>query len=350
MRARAVITGVFLVAFLLAIPPAPAPAQDTTLAIIPKRSPEQQPPPEQEEPPAEETQPAQEEPPALEPPPTEQAPPAPAPPARQATQYIVRTRPFLSVDDLKPLKEALEEAGYYPHVQEEKIEGEEDNIHYIEMGSFLDLKSALPLFKALRAAGLPVFLYSLSEPAPPQDAPILPPALAGQFFPEMREADVDRLELVMEIADARRPAQPPPPAVATPTTEPGAGPVFVTQPPHRAVQPIESTIRRRLRDMAWSMREKGYGVFLQGETELTPEGILVGVFDTEEDAADLAGELGSYGYTMRVLRETYGGTRYYVYVDTGDAVPPARTTTGEPSEAPPEGDPFDYLLDMTLPR
>lgn len=135
-----------------------------------------------------------------------------------------------------------------------------------------------------------------------------------------------------------------------PTTKPGTGPIFTTQLPHETVQPIESPVRKRLRDMAWSMREKGYGVFLEDETELTPEGILVGVFDNEYDASDLANELGSYGYSMRVLKETYGGTRYYVYVDTRGAVPSPGISTTIPPEGPTEQDPFDFLLDMTLPR
>lgn len=271
---------------------------------------------------------------------------AAAPAAAQSAQsFIIRTRPAYSADALAPEKDKLLRAGYHPSVKEERVQGRDDSVFYLELGVFDNLDDALPLFVTLRQEGFQVFIFSSGAPLPATETPILPAALAQRFFPEMKKSGVDQLELIMRIADGRKP----PGGDAAASTPPtGSTPVGIARAPLGDSQRRDSPIRRRLRDYAWRLREKGYSVFVEGESEITGDGVLIGVFEAYDDAVDLAGEMSSYGYSMKILKETRGGTRHYVYVDTAAeaAAAPQPAAAGSNAAA---ADPLDFLLELNRP-
>ena len=254
--------------------------------------------------------------------------------------FLVRTRSYLQPGDYQQILKKLEEDGYHPFVREEKTK--DGNFFYLELGSFTEPKTALPLVMELRSRGYPFFLYATSAETK-TDGQILSPITADNLFPS-RGGNVDRLELIMEIAGAKSPPAPLPgvittkkPAHITPPAVTGAGAKPI-------VQPKSSPIRDRLRDIAWEMREKGFRVYVENESTTTSEGTLVGIFDNKEDAADLGNELSSYGYNVQIMKEAGNGERYFVYVAIGEpSSQPSASEEKKPEPSP--ASPLDYLLD-----
>ncbi|MEW5947390.1 MAG: hypothetical protein AB1742_14460 [bacterium] len=328
---------------------------------------------------------------ALPPAATSAAAAATQPAAQQPAQqrFIVRTIPVLDAADLQPLMDELSARGFHPAAREEQ--SSLGAFLFLELGVFNDASAAAPLLVYLRNEGFPVFIQSAAAAREQADA-LIPPSLAAYLFPETLSGTLDRLELVMEIAQSRLPPEarspapsaplpaespyapapgeyldrlallaeaarslPPPaahpPAAPTPETTPRAPdrleliakaarshpptpPTADRLPPAPAakslpsapppilfdyVRPADMTLRSRLRDLAWELREKGYRVYVEGEDDVSREGVLVGVFDDRSDAVELAREMNSYGYAVRVLRESAGDGSYFVYVHTEGA-------------------------------
>ena len=60
---------------------------------------------------------------------------------------------------------------------------------------------------------------------------------------------------------------------------------------------------------------------------------------------DLAAEIRSYGYEVRIVTEAFDGERYFVYVEQESSQSQLSEVTGEEEGAEPtEGDALDYLL------
>ena len=281
--------------------------------------------------------------------------------------FLVRSRSYLKPEDYQPLLQKLKDDGYHPFVREEKTGDEK--FFYLELGAFAEVKTALPLVMELRSKGYAFFIYAASIEAQGGEA-ILSPLVAERIFPA-GSAGVDRLGMLTDIARGRAPASEVASSLSSGTsiemlTEIARGrapaapaeiaiksrkPAHITPPvaPGAAVKsilpPAKSPVRDRLRELAWDMREKGYSVYMEGESIVFPEGILVGMSDNREDADDLAAEIRSYGYEVRIVTEAFDGERYFVYVEQESSQSQLSEVTGEEEGAEPtEGDALDYLL------
>ncbi|MEW6200362.1 MAG: hypothetical protein AB1546_00170 [bacterium] len=255
--------------------------------------------------------------------------------------FIVRSHSYLKPEDYQLLLQKLKDEGYHPFVREEKTGDEK--FFYLELGTFAEVKTALPLVMELRSKGYAFFIYTATGEAQGGEA-ILSPLAAEKIFPAAG-ANADHLGMLTDIARGRAPAAPVEvaiksrmPARITPPVAPGAA--------VKSVLPsAESPVRERLREFAWDMRENGYSVYVEGESIVFPEGILLGMFDNREDADDLADEIGSYGYKVHIVTETDDGERYFVYVEQESSQPQLSEGAGEKEgAAPTEGDALDYLL------
>ncbi len=136
-----------------------------------------------------------------------------------------------------------------------------------------------------------------------------------------------------------------------------AGPRPATADSRISRSPSPEPISEKLRKIAWSMRAEGVDVYLEDESFKGPEGVLVGMFDRQNEAAELGRELQEYGYAVNIIMETGLKDMYYVYADPDSAATDMMIVTPEATDpyrasdafAPPLDPGVEALLRMSKP-
>ncbi|HPI77877.1 MAG TPA: hypothetical protein PLK80_14185 [bacterium] len=136
-----------------------------------------------------------------------------------------------------------------------------------------------------------------------------------------------------------------------------SGPRAATADSRISRTPSPEPVSEKLRKIAWSMRAEGMDVYLEDESFKGPEGVLVGMFDRQSEAAELGRELQEYGYAVNIIMETGLKDMYYVYADPESAatdmmiVTPEATDPYRASDAfsPPLNPGVEALLNMSKP-
>jgi len=277
----------------------------------------------------------------VEPAPAQQPPPAAGPPV-----YIVRSRPFVDKNEKDALEALLLDHDYHPSVVEQKLPGR-DAQYIVEMGRFDSMHHAVGLLLQVKELTDEFFIVrsggSQKESASATAGGLFSGGGLQDVFPGRGGGnDTDVIELLGDIPEL----EPPAPLPMTGLERENAVAKLQRQKAPKMIEdfneaegivkssprpgpPVASggkvqpaPLKNRIRDIAWEMRERGFGVYLEKESFKHPEGIMVGVFDSREGAKELAEELVGYGYAVNVIHEVYGDGRFYVYAD------PENTTRG----------------------
>lgn len=260
--------------------------------------------------------------------------------------YIVRSGSILTEQDKNQRVQLLKLAGYHPVVKKETLkEGKE--FYILELGRFTEMSMAVDLLLKLKETSSDFFIVGTGNGID---------LLAGSGLKEIftgkgMKDEEDNLTLLsahaanfktagissnnenVEKLVVRKLIRPGDKGIAKPAQDTASStPAKVVSPKVTSLLPasnkiimrkanIESTegaslsVRERLLKIAWQMREGGYDVRLEDEDKPGPEGKLVGIFNSKEDALDLAQELKEYGYAVNVIQEENGGGLFGVYAD-----------------------------------
>lgn len=135
------------------------------------------------------------------------------------------------------------------------------------------------------------------------------------------------------------------------------GPRAATADSRISRTPAPEPVSEKLRRIAWAMRAEGLDVYLEDESFKGPEGVLVGMFDRQNEAAELGKELQDYGYAVNIIMETGLKDMYFVYADPESATTEMMIVTPEATDpyrasdvfAPPRNPGVEALLKMSKP-
>jgi hypothetical protein len=297
--------------------------------------------------------------PAEQPPSVENTPVEPAP-EMAATQplFIVRSSPILSKEDLDKRSDALRSQGYHPFARNEKLAGGEEYF-VLELGRMPDMDQALGLLFELKKFDSDFFIIG-TQATLVENGGLLPEG-AERLFPYRGGAGgEDSLKLLtaqavgpktgqayvtigasgerklvvrrkIEIGDMGSSAtgsqitvnpqqQPSGDTSGTKSGAPAGGnnvPLSIGGPIGLPEQ--KTSVKDKLRSIAWDMRSHGFDVYFEGESFEGPEGVLVGMFDKKDDAVALGNEVQGYGYSVNIIQESGLSDTYYVYADPSSA-------------------------------
>lgn len=269
--------------------------------------------------------------------------------ASDDSRYIVRSDPFADKAQAMKLSQELSDKGYHPVIETEAVSGGE--YYFLQMGAFYNVNIALRLVVILKDMGY-AFLCVDSSGAKVQapagggkgDAALVSPERTAKLFPYGDGSPALDQWSMIEPAPANR-------QVLTggefkPTR---AKPKMFKEDSVKNV-PEPSSVGRKLQDLAWELRGKGFDVAFDKETNIEPSGVLAGIFNSREEADKFDEELKSYGYDT-MIREFEGadGTQYNVYAEV-DALPPSMVTTLDKGIAPPDGAAGADLLNLKKPK
>lgn len=287
--------------------------------------------------------------------PTEQPPaqatPTPPPESNEPfmlpAQYSVRSDPMLTEEDAKSRASSLRIAGYHPFVRQQKT-ASGDTYYVLELGRFNDLSLAVGLLLKIKqmdqnfyiagTAAAPTAtgdtsisdrldtvlptktdtaeqLQLLASQAKKQNEIVTTTTTGGEGVEKLVVRRIIR-PADKGVATAKAGTKSKPPVIVSAASKP---PENISTTRISAAPKRSASVQQKLRNAAWNMREDGFDVFYEHEAEKLPEGVLVGVFDSENDALGLADELKSYGYTISVIQEEGGGL-YQVLADPNSTV------------------------------
>lgn len=298
------------------VPPAPQPVAKPQPA-------EREPTIQIAEPPTLETD--KKEPVVKKPEPQKQPEKAKAPVAEKAVRgeagfYTVRSGPITDENEKEEMVRRLTLENYHPAVKEVSVK-EGRKYYILEMGAFKDATLAAGLLYQLRNIPGEFFIINPDGENVDSSEGLVPVDRAGRLIPHRSgELGDNSLALISDYAsrEGRAPASMDAP-IAT-----GPRKMQRRQKTPQYIHDIDSgkekevrveglTLSNKLRDIAWELREGGYGVYLEQETFLEKEGVLVGVMEDKVEAKKLGEELLGYGYAVNIIYE--GDGKYYVYAD-----------------------------------
>jgi cell division septation protein DedD len=276
---------------------------------------------------------------------TQTVQPAPAgnEPYQLPAQYSVTSGPMLTESDAKSRADSLRAAGYHPFIKQRKTPSG-DTYFTLELGRFNDMDLALGLLMKIKLIDPDYYITGASAAGgggtiSGRLADVLPTRKDGDEQLQLLETQVknqnqhaagggkarsqtqDGVErlIVRKIIRPQDKGTAAAGVGAKPKTPVGGGAtssaatvVGFTQPVTPSVRSL--SVQQKIRNTAWNMREDGFDVYYEREAEPSPEGVLVGIFDSEKDALSLADELKGYGYSVSVIQEDSGGL-YQVLAD-----------------------------------
>ncbi len=283
-------------------------------------------------------------------------------------RFLVRSVALTADNDLVDLINKLIKHGYHPVILEETLDSG-DKFFYLDMGRFDDAQSAVQLLVYLRAYSNDFFVLGTGSARGPGSG-LLSSTKLDEIFPGDGSGGKDLLAMLsasdfaVGLYDRDRIIKEP---VAEATSDTGGrksggvnesgiatGPVLkVTQPSLVGYEGIP--LEKKLRDLAWEMRGRGFDVYLEDETFTKPQGVLVGIFQNQDEALDLSKELQGYGYAVNVIFESGMEDAYFVYADPDSST--REITVVKPDEidkfrvkdefSPPDQPVADALLNLS---
>ncbi|MCK5844850.1 MAG: hypothetical protein KAG97_09095, partial [Victivallales bacterium] len=227
-------------------------------------------------------------------------------------KFLVRSVALTAGDDVVRLLNTLIRYDFHPVVLEETL-STGDVYYYLDMGRFDSVKNAVRLLVYLRNFSDEFFMLGVGGTEKGPAGGLVISRKFDELFPHHAGGGGEDLIALLSSDDFAGDASE---DSYFPST---IGVAAVDRTPS-TIAPAQTdqdgvTIEKQLRHVAWEMRENGYDVYLEDETFAKPEGVLVGIFETREDALDLSEELKSYGYSVNMIFESGFGEKYYVYAD-----------------------------------
>lgn len=248
--------------------------------------------------------------------------------APKAGLFTVRSAPITDENEKDEMVRRLTLENYHPVVKEIPVK-EGRKYYVLEMGAFKDSAVAAGLLYQLRNVPGEFFIVNPDGENVDAGEGLVPLDKAGRLIPH-RSGELGDNSLALISDYARREGRAPAAMDAPVATGPRKlqrrlnAPKYIRDDEEKPVEKRVDgvTLSNKLRDIAWEMREGGYGVYLEQETFLEEEGVLVGVMEDKDEASRLGQELLSYGYAVNIIFK--GDGNYYVYADVDN---PAREIT-----------------------